>query len=285
MNTLLITGSHGFIGSYFTKEYARRYNIARFSFLHDNFSTLNCKNIDAIVHLSALVHQMNGASAEEYQRVNVAQTLALVNKAKSQGVKHFIFISTVKVYGEENDIPYTETSPCFPQDDYGKSKLQAERELQKLQDENFTVSIIRTPIVYGYGVKANIKNLITLVKKTPIIPLGGIYNKRSMVYIGNLCHLINNVIEKRQNGIFLAADNEPLSTTELVKKIAQASQRKRYLIKLPFFDYILKKSKPSFYQRLYGNLIVDNTQTKQQLAFQNPYSTDEGINLMIQGNS
>lgn len=284
MIRLLLTGSNGFIGSNFVDKYKDRHDIKSFSFYHDNLAILNCKNIDVIVHLSALVHQMNGASSEEYDEINVTQTLHLAQKAKSEGVMHFIFMSTVKVYGEENDLPYTETSSCFPQDDYGKSKLKAERELQKLQDENFTVSIIRTPIVYGYGVKANIKHLINLVKKIPIIPLGGIKNQRSIVYIGNLCHLIDTLIEKKQSGVFLASDDEPLSTTDLVQKIAKVTQRKRYLITLPFFELLLRKLKPSFHQRLYGNLIVNNTQTKQCLNLQNPYSTDEGINLMIKGN-
>lgn len=274
---ILITGSNGFIGSYFIDNHKKSHTIKTFSFMQQDIKSLDCKGIDTVLHLSALVHQMGGASEEEYQRVNVTQTLFLANTAKAANVRHFIFMSTVKVYGEENDSAYTETSPCFPQDDYGKSKLQAERELQKLQDENFIVSIIRTPIVYGYGVKANIKNLINLVQKVPIIPLGSIHNQRSIVYIGNLCHLIDTLIEKQPNGIFLASDDEPLSTTELVQKIAQANKRKRYLVKLPFFAFLLKKLKPSLYQRLYGNLIVNNTQTKKQLNFHNPYSTSFGM--------
>ncbi len=113
-----------------------------------------------VFHLSALVHQMGGASVSEYERVNVAQTLELAQKAKKSGAKHFVFMSTVKIYGEETDSVYTESSECKAEDEYGKSKLKAERELLKLEDENFKVSIIRTPIVYGYGVKANIKSLV-----------------------------------------------------------------------------------------------------------------------------
>jgi nucleoside-diphosphate-sugar epimerase len=282
---ILLTGGNGFIGTFFVSNYTAKYTIKAFSFLKNDLSSLKCNEFDTILHLSALVHQMNGAGPEEYDKINVMQTLQLAQKAKIEGVSHFVFMSTVKVYGEENDLAYMETSSCFPQDDYGKSKLKAERELQKLQDENFTVSIIRTPIVYGHGVKANIRNLIDLVKKFPIIPLGGIKNQRSMVYIGNLCHLIDIVIEKKHSGVFLASDDEPLSTTDLVRKIANAAQRKRYLIILPFFEFLLKKLKPSFHQRLYGNLIVNNTQTKQHLNLQNPYSTDEGINLMVQGNT
>ncbi|MCD4667122.1 MAG: NAD-dependent epimerase/dehydratase family protein, partial [Sulfurimonas sp.] len=187
---VLLTGSNGFIGNYFKDNYENKYNINTFSFLNDNFQDLDLQNTDTIIHLSALVHQMGGASEKEYEKVNVTQTLNLANKAKENGVKHFIFMSTVKVYGEETKTAYKEDSSCNPQDDYGKSKLKAEIELQKLENDNFKISIIRTPIVYGYGVKANIKSLINLVDKVSVLPFADIENKRSMVYVGNLCYLI-----------------------------------------------------------------------------------------------
>lgn len=135
--------------------YKQKYNIRSFSFLKDDINNLDCSSVDIVFHLAALVHQMGGASAEEYERVNVSQTLELAKRAKKAGVKQFIFMSTVKVYGEETNTKYSE---CYPEDEYGKSKLKAELELLKLEDENFKISIIRTPIVYGFGVKANIKN-------------------------------------------------------------------------------------------------------------------------------
>lgn len=174
MNKLLITGSNGFVGNYFINNYKSKYEIKTFSFLKDDINTLDCNTIDIVFHLSALVHQMGGASSEEYERVNAIQTLQLAKKAKESGIKHFVFMSTVKVYGEESNSKYTENTVCNPEDDYGKSKLKAEQELQKLEDENFKISIIRTPIVYGYGVKANIKNLINLVNKVPVLPFGKI---------------------------------------------------------------------------------------------------------------
>jgi len=174
---------------------------------------------------------MAGASAEEYEKVNVTQTINLAKKAKESGVNHFIFMSTVKVYDEETDIAYTENSDCNPQDDYGKSKLKAEQALLGLSDEGlgFRVSIIRTPIVYGYGVKANIKNLVNLINKVPVLPFGKITNNRSMVFVGNLCHLIDEIIIRPvgsalgvqdKAGIFLACDDEPLSTAKLCELIS-----------------------------------------------------------------
>ena len=281
MKNLLITGSNGFVGSYFINKYQNKYNMQTFSFLRDNFNALHVKGIDAVIHLSALVHQMGGASTEEYKKVNVTQTLELAKKAKASGVKQFVFMSTVKVYGEESVSVYKETSPCKPQDEYGKSKLKAEQELQKLGDDDFMISIIRTPIVYGYGVKANIKNLINLVKKVPILPFGDIDNKRSMVYIGNLCHLIDEIIAQGKSGIFLACDDKPLSTSKLIELIANGLDKKVYLLNIPFFESLLKIVKPSFHKRLYESLEVDNSATKERLGLKKPYSVEEGISLML----
>lgn len=283
MRNILITGSSGFLGTYFINKYSNTYNINRFSFLNDNLEKLELNTISTIIHLSALVHQMGGATKEEYERVNVTQTLDLAKKAKESGVGHFIFMSSVKVYGEESTGVYNEQTECHPQDEYGVSKLNAELELHKLEDDNFKISIIRTPIVYGYGVKANIKNLVSLINKVSILPFGNINNKRSMVYIGNLCHLVDMIIEKKQRGVFLATDDKPLSTTKLIELIAKELDKKVYLLNIPFFPYLLKKLKPSFYKRLYESLEIDNTKTKEMLNLKNPYSVEDGIRYMIQG--
>lgn len=285
MKKLLLTGARGFIGSYFQKEYAHKYTIQTFSFLKDDIETLHVKDVETVIHLSALVHQMGGASDEAYERVNVEQTVQLARKAKESCAKQFIFMSTVKVYGEESERSYTEISPCHPEDAYGKTKLKAEQELQALADENFTVSIIRTPIVYGRGVKANMQNLMKLIDTIPLLPLGGIDNKRSFVYIGNVCALLDSLIEQKKEGVFLAGDDLPLSTTELIQALARAKKKKLFLIKLPLFAMFIKWVKPSFYKRLFESLTIDNSQTKEVLHFKNPYSTQEGIAMMIQGNA
>lgn len=283
MNNILITGSSGFIGTYFVNNYKKYYNIKTFSFLKNNISILDVNDIDVVFHLSALVHQMGGATAKEYERINVMQTIELAKKAKSAGVKQFVFMSTIKVCGEETKEKYTENSICNPSDEYGKSKLKAEKELQKLSDENFKVSIIRTPIVYGDGVKANIKSLIKLVNKISILPFGKIKNRRSMVYIGNLCHMVNQVIKQNQPGIFLASDDKPLSTTRLIELMAMGLNKKIFLIKIPLFETILKSFKKSYYKRLYGDLEIDNTLTRNKLNLKNPYTIEEGVGNMVKG--
>lgn len=282
---ILLTGARGFIGSYFQKQYARKYTIQPFSFLNDDLKDLHIKDVTVVIHLSALVHQMGGASDEAYEQINVEQTLQLARKAKESGVTHFIFMSTVKVYGEESNVAYTETSVCNPKDMYGKTKLKAEEELQKLESNDFRISIIRTPIVYGHGVKANMQNLMKLIDKMILLPFGHILNKRSFVYIGNLTALIDAIIEQGESGVFLAGDDDALSTTELIQLIAQAQKKRIFLIKIPLFGIFLKWIKPSFYQRLFENLLVDNTKTKEALHFKNPYSIKEGIVFMVQGSS
>jgi nucleoside-diphosphate-sugar epimerase len=285
MKKVIITGSNGFVGSYFINKYKNKYDIKTFSFLKNDINTLDCDDVEVVFHLSALVHQMGGTSSEEYERVNVTQTLQLAKKAKESEVKQFVFMSTVKVYGEETDSVYTENTICNPEDEYGKSKLKAEIELKSLETNSFKVSIIRTPIVYGYGVKANIKSLINLVNKISILPLGKINNKRNMVYIGNLCHIVDEVITQQESGIFLASDDEPLSTSKLIELIAKNLDKKIYLLKIPFFESLLKLLKPSFHKRLYGSLEIDNSLTKEKLNLKNPYSVEEGIRLMIKGES
>ena len=277
---ILITGSNGFIGSYFKNNYNKKYNISTFSFLNDNLKELNLSNIDIIIHLSALVHQMGGESEEEYEKINVIQTIDLAKKAKSNGVNHFIFMSTVAVYGLETGTIQCNTK-YNPITDYGKSKLKAEKELLKLEDDNFKISIIRPPIVNGYNAPGNMKSLIILISKVHILPFANIQNKRSMIYVGNLCHFIDEIIIQEKAGIFLASDDEPLSTTRLCELIANNLDKKVYLLKVPFFESLLKLVKPSFHKRLYESLEVDNSKTKKVLNLVNPYSVEDGIRLML----
>ena len=282
MKKLLISGSNGFVGKYFINKYKNKYEIKTFSFLKDDINSLDCSDIDVVFHLSALVHQMDGASCEEYERVNVSQTLELAKKAKESGIKQFIFMSTVAVYGIETGV-MNEKSDYTPLTEYGKSKLRAEIELQKLENKNFKVSIIRPPIVYGKNAPGNMKSLLKLINKVPLLPFGKIENKRSMVYIGNLCHLVDEVITQEKSGIFLASDDEPISTSRLIELIAKNLDKKIYLVKIPFFESLLKLVKPSFYKRLYRSLEVDNSITKEKLNLKNPYSVEDGIKLMING--
>ena len=280
---ILLTGASGFIGTYFRKKYSSKYSMSYFSFLNNNFEDLCLNEIEVVVHLSALVHQMGGASKEEYYNINLNQTISLAKKAKLSGVKHFIFMSTVKVYGDESNVKYTENSECLTNEYYGMSKLKAEENLQKLENDTFKISIIRTPIVYGYGVKANIKNLITLTSKIPFLPFGNIDNVRSMIYIGNLSYLITTIIDKQESGVFLASDDKSISTSQLIELIAKKLNKHIFLLNIPFFEDILRILKPDFHKRLYGSFEIDNSLTRKILNLNNPYTIEEGIEIMITG--
>ena len=281
---LLITGSSGFIGTNF-KENSNDLSITEVDLLIQKVNEIDFYGIDSVLHLAALVHQMKGAPENQYFNINRDLAYEVALKAKSQGVKQFVFMSTAKVFGESTTgkIAWDENSECNPIDPYGKSKYEAEKLLLGLLDDNFKVAIVRSPLVYGVGVKANMYNLVKLVNRFPLLPLGGINNRRSMVYVGNLVALLKHVIYKSASGIFIAGDREPLSTTKLTQLIAKASNRKVFLLKIPTF--ILrhsKKIKPSIVDRLFGSLELDNTNTNMRLNFVPPYSSEDGILEMVE---
>ena len=277
---VLLTGASGFIGSAFCQHYGKLFDIETVSFQQE-VKQINVSHVDVVVHLSALVHRMEGAEKSAYYEANVNRTLSLAKRAKAAGVRQFLFMSTVKVYGEENEAPYSEQSPCHPKDPYGESKLEAEKALLALAENTFKVAIIRTPVVYGEGVKANILRLVELTDEHRALPFGAIHNRRSMVYVGNLTHLIAEIIRQEAAGTFLAGDDEPLSTSELITQIAEALEKKCSLFSFLPLKGLLKMLKPQIYQRLYGDLYVDNAQTKTTLHLTNPYSTQEGITRMV----
>ena len=158
---ILVTGAKGYIGSNFIKQYSKKYFINVASLSSNDSPDLS--NITTVLHLSALVHQTKSLPDKNYFDINTTQTVNLAKKAKKAGVKHFIFYSTIRVYGErgsftDQTIILNELSKCHPDDAYGKSKLLAEEELFSLQDNQFKVTVIRPPIVYGENCKGNFSN-------------------------------------------------------------------------------------------------------------------------------
>ena len=283
MIKLLITGSSGFIGTNF-KNRSSEFQITEIDLLVQKIDEIDFSGIDSVLHLAALVHQMKDAPEEQYFLINCDLTYALAKKAKMQGVKHFVFMSSAKVFGESTTgLPaWDENSKCVPIDPYGKSKFEAEKLLLGLQDENFKVAIIRSPLVYGAGVKANMYNLVKLVNQFPVLPFSGINNNRSFVYVGNLVALLKHIIDKKAFGIYIAGDRESLSTTQLIKMIASASNKKLILFKLPgLLLHLAKIIRPSIVDRLFGSLELNNINTNYQLGFLPPFTIQEGINEMV----
>ena len=263
--TLMITGASGFIGSNFIKRYKEKYNIIPMDLLKVKPEEIDFNGVDAVVHLAALVHQMQGAPREKYFEVNTELTKRVAEEAKKQGVKHFVFYSTVKVYGYDGDLYnhnmiLNEESECNPiNDPYGESKWEAEKILRNLEDDNFKVGIIRPPMVYGKGVKGNMESLIKLIKLLPILPFNYDKNRRSLVNIENLMYLTTLVIDKEAQGVFLPLDEKNISLKEIVEGIESAYNLKRINIPMiqPIF-WLLTKIKPNIMVRLFGTLQFDN---------------------------
>jgi UDP-glucose 4-epimerase len=282
--SLIITGASGFVGANFIKN-SPEYFIKEVDLIEQNISTIDFSGYTSVLHLAAIVHQMKSAPEEEYFKINCDLAFDVAIHAKEQGVKHFIFMSTVKVFGEFTllEEPMNELSKCYPLDAYGKSKYKAEKLIQSLESENFKVAIIRSPLVYGSSVKANMLNLIKLVDKFSFLPFGKIQNKRSMVYVGNLVALIKIIINKEASGIFIAGDNVSLSTTRLVELIGKCLNKRVFLFRLPqIVRFTLKYFKPNYFSRLYGSFEFDNSKTNKSLDFTPPFSVEDGILDMVE---
>jgi len=283
MSKILITGSKSFIGTNYISK-SKFKEVEQISLLENSPDEINFSGFDVVLHLAAIVHQSKKISENEYYKINRDLCLKVATCAKNAGVKQFIFLSTVKVYGESNSQtgPLIESSPCNPIDFYGKSKLEAEAELRKLEDDKFIVSVIRTPLVYGVGVKANMLSIMKLTDKVPVLPFRNVNNKRCYTFVENLVAYIDCIVQKRASGIFLAMDQEPVSTTTLVTLISKYLQKKRVLIKIP--DTLMRIAHlivPGIIDRLFSSFEMNNNKTLELLDFKIPYSTEEGIAKMV----
>lgn len=284
MAKVLITGANSFVGENY-KKYSTQNQAEELSLFNLDPKDIDFSKYDIVLHLVAIVHQSTKISKSKYFEINKELCIKTAIAAKKAGIKQFVFLSTVKVYGKylASVGSWNEKSICKPEDDYGKSKYAAEIALKELEDENFTVSIVRTPLVYGEDVKANMLSLINLVEKFPVLPLGNVNNKRSFTSAENLVAFIDRIIEKRASGVFIAKDRKGLSTTELVELVSKNLKRKIILFKIPnFLIQICKIIYPRVFDRLYGSFQLENNITLQTLNFDPPLSVEEGIKNMIE---
>lgn len=246
------------------------------------------KDQQIVIHAAARAHIMKDELPDplaEYRRVNVDGTLNLARQASEAGVRRLLFISSIKVNGEQTslDQPFTADDTPAPEDAYGISKMEAEQGLQALAAETgMEVVIIRPPLVYGQGVKGNFASIIKLVEKGLPLPLGAIQNKRSLVALDNLVDLIITCIDNpaATNHVFLAGDGEDLSTTELFKGVAKAMGKPSRLLPVPTELLMCGATvlgKRGLAQRLLGSLQVDISQTRNVLGWRPPLSVEEGL--------
>ena len=245
-------------------------------------------NQQVVIHAAARAHIMQDEMSDplaEYRRVNVDGTLNLACQAAASGVERFIFISSIKVNGEQTSLgqPFRADDMPAPEDAYGISKWEAEQGLTKIAAETgMEVVIVRPPLVYGPGVKGNFASMIKLVEKGLPLPLGAVYNQRSLVALDNLVDLIVTCIDHpaAANQVFLAGDGHDLSTTELLRGVARAIGRPSRLIPVPVSLLMLGATlsgKKAMAQRLLGSLQVDISKARHLLGWEPPITVEEGL--------
>ena len=307
---ILVTGANGFVGAQLSNTLARSghevRNTARS--LASNSSTtrelITCDlesadnldhlttGCDAIVHLAGRAHVMsdNPATSESlYLSANVDVTKKLAQSAARTGVKRMILMSSVKVNGESTtiDAPFTSQDTPNPQDPYGRSKAQAEQALWNVTSASELEGVvIRPPLVYGPGVRANFASLIGIVDRGFPLPLGSIRNKRSFVSVDNLIDCIATALQSSNvaGQTFLVSDGNDLSTPELIRSIASALHKSPTLF--PFPPVLLKLAatsagKRSAYDRLCGSLTVDIALTKQKLSWTPPFTIQDSMQRTV----
>lgn len=309
---LIVTGAHGFVGQSLCAELFRRGYVVRAASRSvmleaDGFEqtfvepidgetewSAALSDVDVAIHLAARVHVMKDVAADPlaaFQTVNVAGTLNLARQAAAAGVKRFVFISSIKVNGEATQPgqPFTADDAPAPQDPYGVSKMEAEQGLRQIAAETgMEVVIIRPPLVYGPGVKANFAALMRAVQRGWPLPLGAVHNQRSLVALDNLVDFIVTCISHPQavNQTFLVSDGHDLSTTELVRGMARAAGVSARLLPVPVWALQAGATllgKGDAVQRLCGNLQVDISKARELLGWVPPVSVEEGLKRVAEG--
>ncbi len=267
LEKVIVTGASGFVGSRVMKILDQKYDLVPISLKTTPVEKINFHGVNKIIHLAGIAHVMGEIDPKIYFEVNQHLTVRFANAAKQAGVKHFVFFSTVKVFGlDTSDNVIDESCNENPGDDYGRSKYLAEQSLRELQDPEFKLTIIRPPLIYGPGVKGNVQSLLKLLNGFRFLPLGSINNRRTMVYVDALVKYTGVILEKGHGGIFIPANAKPYSTTELVQLLANMMDKKVYLFGLPGFVVgLLQRLMPRYHQRLFGSLVFNSINSTDEM--------------------
>ncbi|MEL4292818.1 SDR family oxidoreductase [Shewanella xiamenensis] len=306
---ILLTGYSGFLGAHLVQALKSDYDLILLG--RTKSDSLNCEYVfcdmtppfdfqeavsscDIVIHMAARVHVMHEQELyplSVFREINTHATITLAQQAALAGVKRFIFISSIKVNGDSTTDrkPYTVNDDPVPEDPYGISKAEAEQGLLDIaENSGMEVVIIRPPLVYGKGVKANFSSLLNLVSKGLPLPFGCItQNKRSLVSVSNLVDLIITCIEhpKAGNQVFLVSDDHDVSTSEMVREMAIALGKPTWQLPLPIWCYKLIGilfNKSDVVDRLTGSLQVDISYTKDTLGWKPPHTLQEGFKQTAQ---
>ncbi|NBI29324.1 NAD-dependent epimerase/dehydratase family protein [Chengkuizengella marina] len=272
MKKILITGKNSYVGKSVEKwlgNYPDRYSIDSISLRDDSCKEMNFSEYDVLFHVAGIAHVSSDPKMEEkYYKVNRDLTINVAKKAKANGIKQFIFMSSIIVYGDsskEKKIIDKTTIPR-PSNFYGNSKLQAEKGITTLKSDEFKVVILRPPMIYGKGSKGNYPKLANASRKLPLFP--DIDNQRSMIHIDNLCEFIKLIIENEESGLFFPQNTEYVKTSEMVRLIAEVNGGKVILTKI--FNPILKLigTKVGLINKVFGNLIYEKSMSKYKVDYQ-----------------
>jgi nucleoside-diphosphate-sugar epimerase len=305
---VLLTGSNGFLGQYLSQFLAEKGysilahtrkaqtfdhpNIHNINFdLNDNLDNIDLNQIEVIIHCAGRAHVMNETAEsplEAYRQTNVQGTLNLAKKAVKVGVKRFIYLSSIKVNGEQTAAqPFKPSDTVNTDDPYGLSKYEAEQALLELSKKTgLEVVIIRPVLIYGPNVKANFKSMVNLATKKLPLPIGCLDNKRSMVSVYNLADLIHTCMThpNANREVFLASDQDDISVKQLFEKLAKYQNNQLLMLPVPksLISFLASLvGKKAVASRLCSELVVDTTKNTQLLGWTAPYNVDTSLEKMF----
>lgn len=260
MKKILITGANSYIGVSF-ENYMKNfegYLVDTIDMIDPSWRNFDFSGYDVVFHVAGIAHiKETKENCHLYYEVNRDMTIEAASKAKACGVRQFVFLSTMSVYGKNTGSITKKTSPK-PNNSYGISKLQAEQGILELADDNFKISILRPPMVYGPGCKGNFRTVLKLAKKSPVFPK--VKNQRSMIYIENLCAFVKLCIDKELAGIFSPQNREYVRTDELAKLIAEGMNKKLWISSACGFFVCLMKPFLNMIKKAFGTLIYEETE-------------------------
>lgn len=278
MKKILITGANSYIGKSLAKwlgNHSGNYNVNSISIRNDSWKEEEFSEYDVVFHTAGIAHiKETKHNVNLYYKVNRDLAYETAKKAKKDGVKHFIFLSSMSVYGIESGV-IDKNSTLKPKSNYGRSKLQAEELIATLVDDTFKVAILRPPMIYGNGCKGNYSRLEKLALKVPVFP--SIENKRSMIYIDNLCEYVKLLIDDYSSGLFFPQNKEYVCTSEMVKLIAEEHGKKIQMTKLFNPSLRILNRRVGIVNKVFGNLTYEKSMSQYKKSYQ-VRSLEESIN-------